>query len=1092
MATGIIKKQLLKVLSRFTKNVDPDKVQFSSLSQASLSDLVLNETVLTDILDFPVWMKISRVVCNRVTIQIPWTNLSSQPIRIALDEVYVDMETCKEFRKPSDAPTVATSGYGRTEMAMDGMLITVNMIEMHFRAPSFHMSFQINRVKCFSTTSNYDGTNDLRMTRIKDEAKDAIMVFKCIAWQTLRVEASSGPETQGLNSSSIRFITNGGQARIALKKSLSSCALLASRLQIIMDDLLWVLTPTQLKAALLVLEQIKDLAKQAELQERDKKAAKKLDSSLDFNRNSKKVPINPNTPAGKMSQYFDKIDIRETSYHFHLGKLNMHICDEPQRSDAAPPRKYDDAAILVELTMLKVDHYPFHIPSIARRHWLTYQEPTVQYLDWQKDILGDYVRKIELSVPELPVNPFKIMMNACWVFRLEDFRINNMTTFQSQKSRENDIINLFPFCCSTKKLLHLPKQCAALHAEYIVHYFPQAMPCPPPPHIMSVYCNPLQVTLDPSTLDWFSLICSELIFKDLSPGTKLSADMVPDVACRFETLLPKIISPGSPLHASHPFTKCLQLQSGRVIMTNTDIGRTRSLSDSLSSIDKYNSGLVDDRSFPNYNGDPDVCLFLDLAKNLAQNPPLPYSVWSATTDPMWIEFIDLKSPKLRPIPFLDAIPVTVWMIPLLFASDQITPTAVLMLVDIFTPIIKAQTTAEGYNTIMHCNETAMKVSESIVKMLARDTVATESSALVFQSVAILPKIEFTLLLGASQSPSESLDRISGDGPIQEKTPEPLPAVAQTADKAFDLGSFGENDMGQNLGSSENLFLKDGDFDARSMHSVVSEASIADMSSFTFDDHLLIPSDSEVSAPVIPDNSALSRGNLDLISPTNRAVVHLLVVEIEKSELTLANWKEFFVTKLRLLRIGTKESGDMDLEGANERFYSKNSAEEEMSLDTPPTVSSSVVGRFQIEQLPNGEVEREATVHCQDLSFSISSDAASQIGSFFVTDVVGDPLPLLLRLQNFTVALTEKIPRDVPSPPFTLKIPLLFCQRSQDGIFVVEPTKIDNNDQAKENGVVNESTSSIQGRLFRLEKERKAIEEEIKSVEILLQQNQESK
>ena len=91
---------------RFTKDVDADQIKFSSLSKAYLDSLVLDEEVITDVLELPAWLKISRIVCNRVSLhvnrlllnlmkirhgicfhyrfyqQIPWTQLSSQPIQI--------------------------------------------------------------------------------------------------------------------------------------------------------------------------------------------------------------------------------------------------------------------------------------------------------------------------------------------------------------------------------------------------------------------------------------------------------------------------------------------------------------------------------------------------------------------------------------------------------------------------------------------------------------------------------------------------------------------------------------------------------------------------------------------------------------------------------------------------------------------------------------------------------------------------------------------------------------------------------------------------------------------------------------------------
>ena len=47
-----------------------------------MSNLELNEAVMTDLLELPAWMRITRVWCNRVTVRIHWTKLKSVPIYV--------------------------------------------------------------------------------------------------------------------------------------------------------------------------------------------------------------------------------------------------------------------------------------------------------------------------------------------------------------------------------------------------------------------------------------------------------------------------------------------------------------------------------------------------------------------------------------------------------------------------------------------------------------------------------------------------------------------------------------------------------------------------------------------------------------------------------------------------------------------------------------------------------------------------------------------------------------------------------------------------------------------------------------------------
>ena len=63
------RSSVVNLTPRFAKDFDANQLKFSSLSQAFLSDLVLNEDVLSNVLELPVWIKLTRAVCNRVSIQ---------------------------------------------------------------------------------------------------------------------------------------------------------------------------------------------------------------------------------------------------------------------------------------------------------------------------------------------------------------------------------------------------------------------------------------------------------------------------------------------------------------------------------------------------------------------------------------------------------------------------------------------------------------------------------------------------------------------------------------------------------------------------------------------------------------------------------------------------------------------------------------------------------------------------------------------------------------------------------------------------------------------------------------------------------------
>ena len=56
---------------RFTKNLSPDKLQLSTLKgEGNLSDLELDENVLMQVLDLPTWLRLTKAVCNKLSVRV--------------------------------------------------------------------------------------------------------------------------------------------------------------------------------------------------------------------------------------------------------------------------------------------------------------------------------------------------------------------------------------------------------------------------------------------------------------------------------------------------------------------------------------------------------------------------------------------------------------------------------------------------------------------------------------------------------------------------------------------------------------------------------------------------------------------------------------------------------------------------------------------------------------------------------------------------------------------------------------------------------------------------------------------------------------
>lgn len=168
---------------------------------------------------------------------------------------------------------------------------------------------------------------ELRFTRLKDQTKGLILIFKELSWQTVRIEASS---TQDKTLTPLRLLTNQAKCRITIKKRLSDCSVLSSKLLLILDDLLWVLTDSQLKAALHFVDSLTGLIQESTKAIQRKKAQKKLETLPEYQAqmDQSRVPQENLAHMSSAQRMFSVFDVRETSYHFYSSRIDLHLCDD--------------------------------------------------------------------------------------------------------------------------------------------------------------------------------------------------------------------------------------------------------------------------------------------------------------------------------------------------------------------------------------------------------------------------------------------------------------------------------------------------------------------------------------------------------------------------------------------------------------------------------------------------------------------------------------------------------------------------------------------------------------------------------------------
>ncbi|XP_064088502.1 bridge-like lipid transfer protein family member 3B isoform X3 [Macrobrachium nipponense] len=748
------------LILRFAKNVSADSVNVSTLKgEGELNNLELNETVITDLLELPTWLRISRAQVNKVNLKIQWTKLKNVPILVTLDEVQLEMETCQELRSQTSSsplPSYSSGGkYGFTDKVIDGMTVTVNSVLITFSSHAFHATFQLSRIVLDSKNPNWQKA-DLRMTRLKEPERGELLIFKELTWQTLRVEARS---TKDHSLTPLRLITNQARCRITIKKKMHDCSVVACRLVLLMDDLLWVLTDSQLTAAFHFIDSLSDLVRKATQQSQKTKAIRKLESLPEFQAQQSQHArgagmaagggggqqrgggsgSRANPPQSNITKVFNKYDVPETSHHFYSERIDLHFCDDPGPGRSSHPELSAGAALQVTISQLELDFYPYHLASGDRTHWVKYTDCTLS--QWAQTTLAEFKTRLIDSLncsrsshtplarapPHISqesqqqsstagrmvpgagdsstmqggsphkgmvANQLRKLMSSCCVLRINDFCVYRVST-SKRKQAPKEFISAGqpkkhrkksgkPTMCD-KERFNMPTQTLSLHLEFTTYYYPFESEFPVPPPKLYMQLNPLQVTLDTLSILWLNSFVRSL---QRAIVTETPTNSYLDV--HLEAIMPRMIVEGVGEQSNQrDRPRAMHVQTSRLILSNvrssdpTMPGSLASLATCLEAAQQGELFFASD--FPSSPEDfqPICDKFVQhaTAADNVRNPPLiEGSVYEAFSgmkrdalwtqardvlfvycDPLWVEFLGVPAVRNRPVPFVDAFPLSLWV-----------------------------------------------------------------------------------------------------------------------------------------------------------------------------------------------------------------------------------------------------------------------------------------------------------------------------------------------------------------------------------------------------------------------------------------------
>ncbi|KPM08664.1 UHRF1-binding protein 1-like protein [Sarcoptes scabiei] len=705
---SLIKNQILKHLSKFTKNLSPDKLQLSAIKgSCEVTNIELNEEILMELLEIPAWMSLTKAYCNYASIKIQWMKLKTIPIQLLLDEVVIEISTCENFRKNGSETSKANpfeqqGSYGFTQKVIDGISLIINSVNIQFISKIFSASFELTRINIESRNCLWKKSNDLSKTRIRDPLRGEVLLFKHIEWQTLRFVAKSEAHT-AVGQAPLRLIANQASCRITMKKRLSNCSLVSGRIVLIFDDLLWVLTDSQLLSALHFADYLGELIKKAP-------RTKKFDDSSDLSKNNKvqnqnksmkakpspiaNVSNNSNVKSANLfsnsiSLLFNQHDVKETSHHIIIKRIEVHLMDDlgPHSERSQCPELKEGGALQMSFYKLLIDLYPYHRAGDNRDHWFRYSDPSPHRNSFIMHKLNCFFRRKQNDLRREGSN-FNIdslkshLISQVLIIRLNDYNIGCVSTNRNSRNaskNSSDSSRLIYFDNSAA----LPGNVPPIYIEMINYFFHEPydsldLPMPEP--------TPLKINFEPLTIIWINAFFANLRnallkLQQAFPMSENHSQAEPNV--RVEVFMPTVCC-RLPNDNDFQFGyDCLELKISKIVLYNCDSYINRDYFRNLDNLIKQFSMNIDffyeHSEYPWLDCDMRPIsskfikkvnqLFLSdtnqqnsFVKKLSDHEnDLEIDFFSLQIEPLWIEMKSSLNQKYTNVPFLEPINLTLWI-----------------------------------------------------------------------------------------------------------------------------------------------------------------------------------------------------------------------------------------------------------------------------------------------------------------------------------------------------------------------------------------------------------------------------------------------
>ena len=175
--------------------------------------------------------------------------------------------------------------------------------------------------------------------------------------------------------------------------------MIASKLAIILDDILWVLTQSQLLKFSSFVQYLIKLRSQF------------LPISQGSMPVSQRIESTPTQTQGQVGQdnVFSAYNLTETSIHLRTHQVDLHLCDDSSLNGNQPKDPADNyfdeagAALQISLTNISLDHCPYHVAGTHRSAVRIDDQVAYQRKQWAHQLMTNF-RETEGKIRKTPHN----------------------------------------------------------------------------------------------------------------------------------------------------------------------------------------------------------------------------------------------------------------------------------------------------------------------------------------------------------------------------------------------------------------------------------------------------------------------------------------------------------------------------------------------------------------------------------------------------------------------------------------------------------------------------------------------------------------